>query len=105
MPRCRVLILTALLMEARAIARAFSLPAAFTSATGSNGDITVAMVGMRARRLGQVAAEIEPQGVIMAGLAGGLCPTVKVGDVILDGDIAGFVAAGELPRVHFGGLH
>src|SRR3954464_4462585 len=98
MPRCRVVIFTALLMEARAIARAFSLPG-FSGATSSNGEITVAMVGMRARRLAEVAADIKPQAVIMAGVAGALSPSLKIGDVIVDGDVPKSLQAAPLQRV------
>jgi hypothetical protein len=83
--RCRTLILAAMLPEARAIARAFRLPSRFANATtfSSSGDLAVALVGVGAPRLPSVASEVQPQSIIMAGVAGGLDPRLKAGDVLI----------------------
>jgi hypothetical protein len=66
-----ILILCALPMEARAIERALG-----------RGKFDVRTVGMRATRIPKIEAKTRV--VIVAGLAGGLDPTLKVGEVVLD---------------------
>ena len=91
-------------MEARVIARAFSLPR-FTHATTSNGVITVAVVGPRASRMASIARGLDAQGIIMTGLAGALSPGLKIGDVVVNGELAGGKSGENGPRYHFGALH
>ena len=74
---CRRVIVTALLPEARAIARAFRLPppaaasGRFVEGGGGEGRVSVCVVGVGARHLGDWSPE-KPQALIMAGLAGAL---------------------------------
>jgi hypothetical protein len=87
MSSARVLILTAVVPEARALSRDFSL-----RLVGDCGmpfwradDLALAAVGVRAGRLDAVAKLVpRPEGVIMAGVAGALSPELAVGDVVVD---------------------
>jgi nucleoside phosphorylase len=109
MNHVRLLILTAVLPEARALARAFSL----REPAGSNNlhfmwlneDLVLTVVGIRARNLEQVAAAVGTfDGVIMAGLGGALSPALRIGDVVVDARGAQGVLPGLgsafLGRVH-----
>src|SRR2546423_1871033 len=73
-------------MEAAAVARA--LGAARVKQRASHlyraPNLTVAAVGMRAKYLASVAAEAA-EVVILAGVAGGLAPELKCGDVVVEG--------------------
>jgi adenosylhomocysteine nucleosidase len=73
MPRRNWLILTALAMEAQAIRRALPI--------GSG--IVMRVIGPRATGLSNDYLK-NSQGVILAGLAGGLDPTLRVGDVVIE---------------------
>jgi adenosylhomocysteine nucleosidase len=79
-----VVIVAALLPEARAIARAFQLSERFSQRFVTGGWVTVGLVGPGARHLEGVA-EVKPQALIMAGLAGALAPELRVGDVVIQG--------------------
>lgn len=85
----RFLILTAVLPEARAIARAFSLsarPDTPPDSTWEGPELLLVNVGVRAARLERAAALLPkqvPQAMIIAGLAGALDPALKVGDVVM----------------------
>ena len=105
MSSCRILILTALLIEARAIARAFSLPSDFATAVASKGDLTVAMVGPRAVKLNQVTCDIQPQAMIMAGLAGALSSELAIGDIVAEGVISSDFRPPNGVRLYRGKLH
>jgi adenosylhomocysteine nucleosidase len=97
----RVVILAALFPEARAIARAFHLPAPplpsrqTTADSPVEGPIAVRLVGIGARHLDQLPAQ-KPRALIMAGLAGALAPDLAVGDVVIQGSCP------PLPGVRFG---
>jgi adenosylhomocysteine nucleosidase len=99
----RAVILAALFPEARAIARAFHLPAppppsrATPGDSLSDGPIAVRLVGVGAPHLDQILA-LQPPAVIMAGLAGALAPDLAVGDVVIQGTCP------PLPGVRIGAL-
>src|SRR5438105_7363451 len=86
----RVIIATALLIEARAVARAFCLPAKFNlniqKAEGA-AQLSITLIGPRARHLDAHRSLPSPLGIILAGLAGALSPDLKLGDVVLHGDV------------------
>jgi adenosylhomocysteine nucleosidase len=99
---CRLLILTALLQEARALARAFSLRGKFTEAMESDGQVGVCLVGVGGRRLSEAAGQIHAQGVVLAGVGGGLAPQVRAGDVVVCGSAVALPGHGQGWKVHFG---
>jgi adenosylhomocysteine nucleosidase len=84
----RPLILTAMEMEAVAVRKALSgLPA------GRRPRVEV--IGIAAVRLGGI--ELGPPGVdvvILAGLAGGLDPSLRTGEIVVDGDVGVVEGAG-----------
>lgn len=47
--------------------------------------MAVGLIGLRAVHLAQVAAATKPQALILAGVAGGLAPELKTGDLVADG--------------------
>jgi adenosylhomocysteine nucleosidase len=79
-----LLILTAVMTEARAIAKAAGVPCPKPNqpAQWNRQDlrVTLALVGISARQLPTDAADT----VIMAGLAGALDPSLAIGDLIID---------------------
>src|SRR5712692_2793644 len=84
-----ILVLTAVELEARALARALSLPSlpSLSFPAFGRGTLRVASVGLRAGLLGSrwtalVSASDRPL-VISAGLCGGLDPDLRVGDLVL----------------------
>jgi adenosylhomocysteine nucleosidase len=87
----RLLFLTAVLPEARALARAFSLATRSLARGGIAGPssafpgVHLANVGIRARNVAKVLAVVNPQLIVMTGLAGALSPHLQVGDIVLDG--------------------
>jgi nucleoside phosphorylase len=99
----RAVILTAVLPEARAIARAFHLPApvpirsAHRAAVPNESPVAVHVVGVGAPHLSLLAAG-KPPALIMAGLAGALAPELAVGDVVIQGTCQ------PVPNVRFGKL-
>jgi nucleoside phosphorylase len=96
---CRILILTAVLPEARALARAFRLPEKFAAPVVMRGEVAVGLVGMRCARLGSV--DLQAQGIIMAGLAGGLTADLKIGNVVVEGE----PWPGQPQGLRFGKIH
>ena len=82
----QVVILAALLPEARAIARAFRLSGAggFSGGFIQSQAVRVALIGPAARKF-PVIERGQTRGVIMAGLAGALAPELQVGDVVIQG--------------------
>jgi adenosylhomocysteine nucleosidase len=89
MPGLRVMVLTAIEMEAKAV-RGMLPTGADVRAIGINGS--------RLRTIGECAAEV----VIIAGLGGALDPSLGVGDVVLD-DRGGLVAG--LVELRRGRIH
>ena len=83
MNSCRLLILTALHPEAKALARTLKCPAPSPNSPSRKGDIALALIGLRARSLPHVPKTLHPQAIIMAGLAGALAPHLKIGDIII----------------------
>ena len=84
-----ILVLTAVELEARALARALSLPLlpSLSFAAFGHGTLRVAPVGLRAGLLASrwtalVAASDRPL-VVSAGVCGGLDPALRVGDLVL----------------------
>jgi len=84
-----ILVLTAVELEARALARALSLPSlsSLSFPAFGRGTLRVAPVGLRAGLLGSrwaalVAASDHPL-VVSAGVCGGLDPALRVGDLVL----------------------
>ena len=90
-----ILILTAVELEARALARALSLPSlsSLSFSAFGRGTLRVASVGLRARLLGSrwtalVLPSDQPL-VVSAGVCGGLDPALRAGDLVLpDGVIS-----------------
>jgi hypothetical protein len=85
----RILVLTAVLPEARALARAFRLREAKTAEMPLwiREEMCVALVGIRARQLGKlenVSEVADAQLIIMAGVGGALSPALEVGDVVVE---------------------
>jgi adenosylhomocysteine nucleosidase len=84
--RPRILILTALRIEAAAIARQFAVRLAKnhpTHFTHHNLSIELQIIGVGAIRPPTRPAT-PPAAIIMAGLAGGLDPTLSIADIIID---------------------
>jgi adenosylhomocysteine nucleosidase len=87
-PAGRVLILTATYVEAGAIARALGLSRGADRKSWGNvngAGIGLHVVGVGGRRLPKVSAGPPVGWVILAGLAGGLDPGLKSGDVVMSG--------------------
>ena len=80
-----VVILTALLPEARAVARAFHLQTRFANQYISGGGVTVALVGPCAKVMDRECLTAA-RGVIMCGLGGALRTDLAVGDVVIQGE-------------------
>lgn len=90
-----ILILTAVELEARALARALGLPRlkSFSFPAFGNGVLCVAPVGLRAgllsTRLPALLEELGRPLVISSGVCGGLDPKVKRGTVVLPETVIG----------------
>lgn len=84
-----IVILTAVAMEARAIARSMRLeeprPGKPTCGSISGLSIEVHVIGIGAADLDRLALEQKPAWLIMAGLAGALDPALAIGDIVADG--------------------
>ncbi len=89
MSACRLLILTAIVPEARALVKRMKLQkVAAPIPLWSRDDIAVAVVGIRAARLGaisEVPMLASPAGIVMAGLAGGIASELHLGAIVIDG--------------------
>lgn len=85
--RKKLLILTAVQIEAKAVARALGLRRTDRLSWASNGDkglpISMYMIGMGARGLPPIDPD-KVRVVLMAGLAGGLSPSLQIGDLVID---------------------
>ena len=92
-----LVILAPLLPEAQAFARAFSLPTTFKNRLESNNQITIACIGLRAKHL-DFMRNLKPRALILAGLAGALDPTLKLGDLVSAAPL-------NLPNLHHGTIH
>ena len=77
-------------MEARVIARAFHLPTKFNKGVAEGPGVRVVVVGPRGGNLDLVRG-MPAQGLIMAGLGGALAPELRVGDVVVQGDVPAVV--------------
>lgn len=95
----RILILTAVRIEARAVAATLVMTPRGQD-TWKSGDIMLQVVGIRASRLARMV--VPSVGVIMVGVAGGLAPHLRVADVILDGLSGGF--SPDVPSAYFRAL-
>ena len=89
MPDKRLLIFTAVALEAKAVARALGMecPRPAEPVYSMNGTLAIglAIIGIRACALDAAAYSIEPTHVLMAGVAGALDPKLKIGDVVVEG--------------------
>lgn len=87
MPRPQILILTAVQIEARHVAKALGIacPTRSGCTLGRSGDaeIRLCLVGMKARALPELQPP-KPDCVVLAGFAGALEPSLRVGDVVVD---------------------
>lgn len=87
MQRPRIIILTALVLEASHIAGRFAqkTPTSEKNVQFEHNeyDIEMRVTGVGAIRLPEIAGD-PPAAIIMAGLAGALDPELKIGDVIID---------------------
>ena len=81
----RIVIFTAMRQEARAVARALGLRRLEDGlyASGPGGDVVLVTVGVRAPRVPRLLCAGAAQ-VLLVGLAGGLDPSLRTGDVIVD---------------------
>jgi adenosylhomocysteine nucleosidase len=80
------LILTALALEARAVAAELGAAAQ---------DVSIQVIGIGASRLSRDLPE-QISGIILAGLAGGLDPTLLVGETVFDGPPTADSSSAEL---------
>jgi Phosphorylase superfamily len=82
----RLLIFTALQLEARAIARQLRLslttPTQYIGQPTPDLSIHLHVIGLRGMHLPDIRK--QPIAIILAGLAGGLDPALRIGDVIVD---------------------
>ena len=87
MVRSRVVILTAVALEARAIARVWGLktpkPGQQIRTSDRDPIIEIHLIGIRARPPTNLT-DPPVAAIILAGLAGGLDPSLKIGDLIID---------------------
>ena len=83
MPARHALILTALEFEARPIARTLGLRFDSRAMAGGDGRVRLRVVGPRATRL-PASPDAGCALVVMAGLAGGLSPELRRGDLVID---------------------
>jgi adenosylhomocysteine nucleosidase len=90
----KLLILTALQNESRAIQKAIP--------HWKSRNIHFLTIAIRARRLPDLRQFQPIQAIILAGLAGGLDPSLQVGDVIVDADDS---VAGRLGSLRPGKIH
>ena len=85
----RLVILTAILLEAKAIASALGMPIPapkrMSRRTIDGLDVELHVVGISGQGLADLPVPDGSARVIMAGLAGALDPTLNVGDVVIDG--------------------
>jgi nucleoside phosphorylase len=81
----RIVIFTAMRQEARAIARALGLRRLEEGlySAGTAGEVVLVTIGIRAKRLPRLLCAGASR-VIVAGLAGGLDPSLRTGDVVVD---------------------
>ena len=99
----RILILTAVELEARRLARALELPALprLSFPAWGRGRVRLAPVGLRARRLDVRWASLSngfcPALVVSAGVCGGLDPALARGDLVLPVSVVG--PSGETLKV------
>ncbi|HWE04513.1 MAG TPA: hypothetical protein VG326_19060 [Tepidisphaeraceae bacterium] len=86
--RRRLVILTAVALEGRAIATAWGLPAPKPGKPARSANVAtiveIRLVGIGATHMPAERSRNPPHGIIMAGLAGALDPSLRVGDVVLD---------------------
>jgi hypothetical protein len=91
----RVVILSAVALEARAIALAWGLkcpePGRPARSTGHAPIIEIHLIGIRARQLPGEPGEAPVAAIIMAGLAGALDPALEIGDLVIDDCPADFI--------------
>jgi len=86
--RRRIVILTAVSLEARAIARAWGLanprPGRPVRTDDAVPTIELHLVGIRAIRMPKDLHQPPIGAIIMAGLAGALDPTLRIADIVID---------------------
>lgn len=98
-----VLILTAVRLEGRAVAKGLGIRAAAPGepSRGRVGgrEIVLHWIGVGARSLGDIEPEGAGWAVILAGLAGALDPSLQVGDVVVDGPVTSPPAGVRLGKI------
>lgn len=72
-----ILILAPMSIEARTLSRAVS--------RGSWGPVRIVTIGIAARYLPEWSDRERPAWIVLAGLAGGLAPNLKTGDIVVEG--------------------
>jgi len=83
-PVPQILILTAVQIEAKAVARALGLARQGDFWRDRDLRICLRTIGIGSRDLPALEPSTSPEFVILAGLAGALSPSLKVGDVVID---------------------
>jgi len=99
-----VLVLTAVLPEAQALARALHLPKIPADLPfWQNNQLSLACIGIAGSNLARLPLNAPPQLVVMAGVAGALSPELRRGDVILDARNPAPLP--HLNHIHIGPIH
>ncbi len=78
-----LIIFTAVMLEAQPIAKTLGLKRQ-SSTHWANDRIHLHVAGIKAAHLSDAMIRPQTQGIILAGLAGALDPTLSIGDVLLD---------------------
>ncbi len=85
--------------------RALGVPVNAGDAVTCDGEFAVGVMGLRGYRLAAIARLLEVRAVVVAGVAGGLDPRLKIGDVVVDGADGEMIAGLRGAGFFFGRVH